>query len=88
MSEPTRRLAIELFPQEILDLHTEVRKHPDLLQKLYDQDNKDVYIQLLEIATHLNIYVEGTFTRDDILALCKMLTAKLYERRSIIVMPY
>lgn len=88
MSEPTRRLAIELFPQEILDLHTEVRKHPDLLQKLYDQDSKDVYIQLLEIATHLNIYVEGTFTRDDILALCKMLTAKLYERRSIIVMPY
>lgn len=88
MSEPTRRLAIELFPQEILDLHTEVRKHPELLQKLYDQDNKDVYIQLLEIATHLNIYVEGTFTRDDILALCKMLTAKLYERRSIIVMPY
>lgn len=88
MSEPTRRLAIELFPQEILDLHTEVRKHPDLLQKLYDQDNKDVYIQLLEIATHLNIYVEGTFTREDILALCKMLTAKLYERRSIIVMPY
>lgn len=88
MSEPTHRLAIELFPQEILDLHTEVRKHPDLLQKLYDQDNKDVYIQLLEIATHLNIYVEGTFTRDDILALCKMLTAKLYERRSIIVMPY
>jgi len=88
MSEPTRRLAIELFPQEILDLHTEVRKHPDLLQKLHDQDNKDVYIQLLEIATHLNIYVEGTFTRDDMLALCKMLTAKLYERRSIIVMPY
>ena len=88
MNTPPRRLAIELFPQEILDLHQEVRKHPDLLQKLHDQDNKDVYIQLLEIATHLNIYVEGTFTRDDILALCTMLTKKLYERRSILVLPH
>jgi len=87
MSEPTRRLAIELFPQEILDLHTEVRKHPDLLQKLYDQDNKDVYIQILEVATHCEIAVAGTFTHQDMLNLCTMLTKKLYSMRSIIVLP-
>jgi len=85
---PPRKLNIEMFPQEILDLHTEVRKHRDLMQKLHDQEDKDVYIQLLEIAAHLNILVEGTFTRDDILELCKLMTAKLYERRSIIILPH
>ena len=85
--DPIRKLNFELFPQEVLDLHTEVRKHPDLMQKLHDQENKDVYIQILEIATHCGILVAGTYTREDILSLCEMLTKKLYSSRSIIVLP-
>ena len=84
MSKP---LQFEIFPQEVLDLHTEVRKHPDLMQKLHDQENKDVYIQILEIATHCGILVAGTYTREDMLSLCEMLTKKLYSARSIIVLP-
>ncbi len=85
--DPVRKLSFELFPQEVLDLHTEVRKHPDLMQKLHDQENKDVYIQILEIATHCGILVAGTYSRDEMLALCEMLTKKLYSARSIIVLP-
>jgi len=87
MIPPGKRISLELFPQQVLDLHTEVRKHPDLMRKLHDQENKDVYIQILEIATHCEIAVAGTFTRDDMLALCEMLTKKLYSMRSIIVLP-
>lgn len=82
-----KKLTLEIFPQQVLDLHTEVRKHPDLMRKLHDQPDKDVYIQILEIATHCQIVVAGEFTREDMLALCKMLTEKLYSMRSIIVLP-
>ena len=82
-----KKLSLEIFPQEVLDLHTEVRKHPDLMQKLHDQENKDVYIQILEIATHCEIAVAGTYTHADMLKLCKMLTEKLYSMRSILVVP-
>lgn len=88
MIGPTgKTLHLEFFPQEVLDLHAEVRKHPDLLKKLHDQDNKDVYIQILEIATHCEIAVTGTFTHQDMLNLCEMLTKKLYSMRSILVLP-
>ena len=88
MIPPGKRLDIQMFPQQVLDLHTEVRKHPDLMKKLHDQENKDVYIQILEIATHCEIAVVGTFTHADMLELCTMLTRKLYSMRSIIVLPH
>jgi hypothetical protein len=82
-----KTLTLEIFPQQVLDLHTEVRKHPDLMRKLHDQPDKDVYIQILEIATHCEIAVAGTFTHADMLNLCEMLTKKLYSMRSILVLP-
>jgi hypothetical protein len=87
MSEHTRKLALEMFPNQIIDLHTEVRKHPRLMQILHDQDNKDVYIQLLEIATYCDILAVGDFTRDQILDLCVQMTRKLYSMRSSIIIP-
>lgn len=87
MSEHSRKLALEMFPQQIIDLHTEVRKHPRLMQLLHDQENKDVYIQLLEIATYCDILVVGDFTRDQILDLCVQMTKKLYSMRSSILIP-
>lgn len=76
---------IEKFPDEIIDLHTEVRKHPTLMKLLHDQENKDVYIQLLEIASYCGIAVAGDYSREDILRLCKEMTTHLYVRRTGIV---
>ena len=87
MSESTRKLALEMFPQEIIDLHTEVRKHPALMQILHDQENKDVYISLCEIATYCDILVVGDFSRAQILDLCTQMTKKLYSKRSSIIIP-
>lgn len=78
-------VGIEKFPDEIIDLHTEVRKHPTLMKLLHDQENKDVYIQLLEIASYCGIAVAGDYSREDILRLCKEMTTHLYVRRTGIV---
>ena len=85
MSSP--KLSIEMFPQEMIDLHTEVRKHSDLMVTLHDQENKDVYIQLMEIASYCQIAVLGTFTRSDILDLATKCTVRLYQMRSSIILP-
>lgn len=79
--------AYEFFPEELTDLHKEIQHHPNLLQILHDQADKDVYIQILEIAAYCKILVAGTYTRDDMLNLCKMLTTKLMSMRTIIVIP-
>lgn len=79
--------SFDYFPQELIDLRIEVQKHPPLLKLLHEQEDKDVYIQILEIATYCKILVTGEYTRDDMLNLCKMLTEKLMGMRTIIVIP-
>jgi hypothetical protein len=75
------------FPQELVDLQIEVHKHPALLQILHDQPEKDVFIQLMEIATYCKVVVHGDYTQDEILGLCRLLIQKLQQDRTIIVLP-
>lgn len=82
-----KNVAFDYFPQELIDLRLEITKHPDLLKILHEQEDKDVYIQILEIAAYCKILVMGEYTRDDMLNLCKMLTEKLMSMRVIIVIP-
>lgn len=77
----------ELFPEELCALRIEVQKHPPLLFILANQADKDVYIQIMEIATYCNILVAGEYTKDDMLNLCTMLTQKLMSMRTLIVIP-
>lgn len=82
-----RNPAYEYFPQELIDLRLEIQKHPPLLKVMAEQEDKDVYIQILEIAAYCKILVAGEYTRDDMLNLCKMLTQKLMSMRTIVVIP-
>lgn len=82
-----KRPVFDYFPQELIDLRIEISKHPDLLKILAEQEDKDVYIQILEIAAYCKILVIGEYTRDDMLNLCTMLTQKLMSMRTIIVLP-
>lgn len=79
---------IEMFPEELTDLHKEIHHHPKLLALLHGQPDKDVYIQILEIAAYCDIFVMGTYTRDDMLELCKKLTRKLQSSRTLVVVPF
>lgn len=79
--------AYEYFPQELIDLRIEIQKHPILLKILHDQAEKDIYIQLMEIATHCGILVAGDYTQEDMLGLCRVMTNKLMSMRTIIILP-
>ena len=79
--------AFDYFPEELIVLRREIQNHPPLLKLLAEQEDKDVYIQILEIAAYCKILVAGEYTRDDMLNLCKMLTDKLMSMRTILVLP-
>lgn len=80
-----RNVKFSYFPQELIDLRIEIQKHPNLLLLLHTQHDKDVYIQILEIATYCGILVAGTFDQQGMLDLCKMCTEKLFKMRAIYV---
>lgn len=79
--------AYDYFPEELIALRREIQEHPPLLKILAEQEDKDVYIQILEIAAYCKILVSGEYTRDDMLNLCEMLTKKLMSMRTIIALP-
>lgn len=75
-------LKFEYFPDELVELNIEVGNHPDLGERLNRQPDKDVYIQLAEIAAFCNVVLDDTYTHKDILELCKLLKDILYKRRT------
>lgn len=75
-----------MFDQQLLDLQQELLNHPKLMRILQDQPNKDIYIGLQEIATHLGIILDGNYTKDDLLKLCEIMTERLYKSRTIDVL--
>jgi hypothetical protein len=82
-----KNVAYDYFPEELIALRREIQEHPPLLKLLAEQEDKDVYIQILEIAAYCKILVAGEYTREDMLNLCEMLTKKLMSMRTIIALP-
>lgn len=72
----------ELFEPELQALNQEVSYHPDLMEILAGQAEKDVYVQLAEVASFCKVVLDGEYSKDDILKLCTLLTEKLYQRRT------
>lgn len=85
-SNKNSKLQFEMFPEELIQLRVEIDHHPDLLTILHAQQDKDVYIQICEIAAYCGIVLDGTYTRDDIIRLCKICLDKLISKRTLIVL--
>jgi hypothetical protein len=78
---------LEFFPEPLNQLRQEIDYHPDLLVLLSVQQDKDVYIQISEIAAYCDIVLDGTYTREDIVELCELCVRKLQSKRTIMVLP-
>ena len=78
---------LEFFPEPLNQLRQEIDHHPDLLTILSIQSDKDVYIQISEIAAYCDIVLDGTYTRDDIVQLCELCVKRLQAKRTIMVLP-
>lgn len=78
---------LEFFPEPLNQLRQEIDHHPDLLTILSIQQDKDVYIQISEIAAYCDIVLDGTYTREDIVELCELCVKRLQAKRTIMVLP-
>jgi len=77
----------EYFPEELNALRQEIDHHPDLKTILAGQADKDVYIQIAEIAAYCGIVLDGLYTREDLIGLCGKMVQHLQSKRAIIVLP-
>lgn len=68
-----------LFPPEFLALQQELKNHPEIVAKLAHLDFAD---SLGQIGADLGIVLDGYYEPVD---LCKLLTAKLKERSTLII---
>ena len=75
----------EYFEQELIDLRREIANHPDLMTILAVQTDTDIYVHIAEIAAYCQMVLDGTYSREDVLKLCVIMTKRLINRRTIIV---
>ena len=80
-------LKYEFFPESLQALRVEIDNHPKLLKLLHDQPDKDVYMQICEIAAYCDIVLEGDYTKDDMIRLADKLVWKLKSKNSGIILP-
>lgn len=80
-------LKYEFFPEALTALRVEIDNHPALLKILAAQEDKDVYIQISEIAAYCGIILEGVYTRDDVIRLADKLVWELKKKSSILILP-
>lgn len=76
---------LEYFPEPLLQLREEIEHHPDLKVILLAQQESDIYVQLAEIALYCGILLNATYSREDVLKLCEIMTAHLYKKRAITI---
>ena len=73
------------FHQELLQLQEEVAKHPELMLGLSTLHNPDIGESLATVTHYLGIPVDETMSQAEVLAFADMLTRKLYEERTGLV---
>ena len=76
------KMVFVMFDEEIVELNIETAKHPALVERMQNQENKDPYVLLAEIAAYCGVILDDTYTHDDIKSLCVMLKEELYKRRT------
>jgi hypothetical protein len=72
----------------VIELTLELAKHPPLVEKLSTAPEADFGSKLALIAMYLNMVVDTVFdAAEDVDAFCELLTQKLMQKRSIVVLP-
>ena len=80
-------LKYEFFPESLQALRVEIENHPKLLKLLHDQRDKDVYMQIAEIAAYCEVIMAGDYSRDDIIRLADKLVWKLKKKNCLLILP-
>lgn len=77
----------EYYPKEFILLQDELFHHPELMTKLAEVPAEDLGERLATIATHCGMLVDGYLDERGLATFADILTRKLYEKRSLIILP-
>lgn len=77
---------LEYFSSEKLGLQEEVSKHPELMRLLANHPAAEFETKLAEIAAYCEVVLDGVYSPEAIDKLCDILTRKLYEKRTLIIL--
>lgn len=73
------------FSEELIELNREVAGHPDLVEKLHQQDSPDMEVRLAVIAAYCNILLDGVYDSYDINKIAAKCIQILRARRTGII---
>ena len=80
---------LDYFPQERIALQEELAHpaHQELWPLVAKHPPQEFELRLAEIAAYLGIVLDGYYSQEELNKLCDILTRKLYEKRTQIVIP-
>jgi hypothetical protein len=80
-------MILQFFPEEFLALQQEIIHHPDLQNKLANHPSTELEVRIAEVASHCNILLDDTYDENDLKRLAKILTKRLFESRTKLILP-
>ena len=78
---------IVLFDPHRIALQEELRNHPELCELIAKHPADQFEVRLAEIAAYCEVLLDGYYTEEELSNLCGILTNRLIERRTQIVLP-
>lgn len=87
MSYDNKWKGIDWVPPELVDLQDELSRHPELKEKIQAHDFETFSEVVGAIAAELDIVLDGYYSVESLKGLCKILTGKLRDKRSPIILP-
>jgi len=77
---------LEYFDPRRLALQQELLHHQELCKLVAKHPPKEFELRLAEIAAYLGIVLDGDYSKEDLDRLCELLVARLYKKRSGILL--
>lgn len=78
---------IVMFDPSRIALQEELRFHPELCELIAKHPASEFELRIAEIAAYCDILLDGYYTPDELSKLCGIMAAKLYERRTQLILP-
>jgi len=72
----------QMFAESKVDLLLEVRKHPELIERLQAHPQDEFELLLAEIANYCRVALDGDYTPEQLDNLCGILYRKLQYKRT------
>lgn len=77
---------LEYFDPRLLALQQELMNHPELMERVARHPPQETEMRIAEIAAYCNILLDGYYIPEEINNLAALLTQKLYEKRTQIIL--